>query len=902
MRSKQLLKKSQRKPASRISYSTVASPAATARARGGGSVPNLNNDDFIVVKGAKEHNLKNLSISIPRETLTVITGLSGSGKSSLAFDTIFAEGQRRYVESLSTYARQFLETLDKPDVESIDGLSPTISIQQKTTSHNPRSTVGTVTEVYDYMRLLFARIAKPFCYECGKPISTQTAQQIVDRLMELSEGTKLNIMAPIVRGRKGEYGKELLAMRQKGFTRVRIDGEILDLSQDIALDKQKKHDIDIYVDRLIIRKQPAGTKGFDPLRGRLQESVETALKLAEGLVKIEQPDSKADDKEMLLSEKFACIDCGVSYPAPEPRTFSFNSPMGACEECNGLGYFVEENEDQDEEDEEPGEGAETAAIDVWKTCEECNGSRLKQSSLFFKLHDKNIAELSAMSVERLAGFFNKVDFTKRELLISERILKEIRDRLNFLLHVGVSYISLDRPAQTLSGGESQRIRLATQIGSSLVGVIYVLDEPSIGLHQRDNDKLLETLERLRDMGNTVLVVEHDEDTIRKADHVVDLGPRAGSHGGQLIGQGTIDDICKNPESLTGQYLTGKLKIDVPKTRRPYKATNAITLKGVTQNNLKCVDATFPLGVYTCVTGVSGSGKSTLVIDTLYALLMNKLYKTKIPELSYLDFKGHDLIDKVIDIDQSPIGRTPRSNPATYTGTFSMIRDLFAQLPESRMRGFKPGRFSFNVKGGRCERCQGDGLVKVDMHFLSASYVTCDECAGRRYNDETLAIHYKGKSIADVLAMTIDDAMSFFENVPSLAQKLRTLSEVGLGYITLGQSATTLSGGEAQRMKLAKELSRRATGKTLYILDEPSTGLHFDDIKKLNQVLHRLVDAGNTVIVIEHNLEIIKTADYIMDLGPEGGEGGGTILFQGRPEDLVKDSRSHTGRYLKPYLK
>lgn len=864
-------------------------------------MPILNNDDFIIVKGAKEHNLKNLSISIPRETLTVITGLSGSGKSSLAFDTIFAEGQRRYVESLSTYARQFLETLDKPDVESIDGLSPTISIQQKTTSHNPRSTVGTVTEVYDYMRLLFARIAKPFCYECGKPISTQTAQQIVDRVIELPEGTKINIMAPIVRGRKGEYGKELVAMRQKGFTRVRIDGEVLDLSQDIALDKQKKHDIDIYVDRLIIRKQPAGTKGFDPLRGRLQESVETALKLAEGLVKIERPDSKEDDKEVLLSEKFACIDCGVSYPAPEPRTFSFNSPMGACEECNGLGYFVEENEDSEDKEEDSSEGAETAAIDVWKTCETCKGSRLRRESLFFKLLDRNIAELSALSVERLAEFFNNADFSKRELLISERILKEIKDRLNFLLHVGVSYISLDRPAQTLSGGESQRIRLATQIGSSLVGVIYVLDEPSIGLHQRDNDKLLETLERLRDMGNTVLVVEHDEDTIRKANHVIDLGPRAGTHGGELIGEGTIDDICKNEQSLTGQYLTGKMKIEVPKTRRPYNAKNSITLKGVTQNNLKSVDASFPLGTYTCVTGVSGSGKSTLVIDTLYALLMNNLYKTKIPDLSYQSMTGNDLIDKVIDIDQSPIGRTPRSNPATYTGTFSMIRDLFAQLPESRMRGFKPGRFSFNVKGGRCERCQGDGLVKVDMHFLSASYVTCDECAGRRYNEETLSIHYKGKSIADVLAMTIDDAMTFFENVPNLALKLRTLSEVGLGYITLGQSATTLSGGEAQRMKLAKELSRRATGKTLYILDEPSTGLHFDDIKKLNLVLHRLVDAGNTVIVIEHNLEIIKTADYIMDLGPEGGEGGGEILFQGRPEDLLKEKRSHTGRYLKPYL-
>lgn len=865
-------------------------------------VPTSNNDDFIVVKGACEHNLKNLSISIPRDTLTVITGLSGSGKSSLAFDTIFAEGQRRYVESLSTYARQFLETLDKPEVESIDGLSPTISIQQKTTSHNPRSTVGTVTEVYDYMRLLFARIAQPFCYSCSKPISSQTAQQIVDRILELPEGTKINILAPIVRGRKGEYQKELISMRQKGFTRVRIDQEVLDLSQDIALDKQKKHDIDVYIDRLIIRRQPATVKGFDPLRGRVQESIETALKLAEGLVKIEQPDSKAADKEILYSEKFACIDCGVSYAAPEPRTFSFNSPMGACPDCNGLGYFIED-EDQDEESSDSDDDvAETAAIDVWTTCETCKGARLKQESLFFKIHERNIAELSALSVERLAGFFKKADFTKRELLISERILKEIKDRLDFLLHVGVGYISLERPAQTLSGGESQRIRLATQIGSSLVGVIYVLDEPSIGLHQRDNEKLLETLERLRDMGNTVLVVEHDEDTIRRANHVIDLGPHAGTHGGELVAQGTIEDICAAKESLTGQYLTGKLKIEVPKIRRPYSLDNAIKLRGVGQNNLQKADADFPLGTFTCVTGVSGSGKSTLVIDTLYALLMNELHNTKIPELNFKSILGKELIDKVIDIDQSPIGRTPRSNPATYTGTFSMIRDLFAQLPESRMRGFKPGRFSFNVKGGRCERCQGDGLVKVDMHFLSASYVTCDVCSARRYNEETLAIKYKGKSIAEVLGMTIEDAMGFFENVPNLALKLRTLSEVGLGYITLGQSATTLSGGEAQRMKLARELSRRATGKTLYILDEPSTGLHFDDVRKLIQVLHRLVDQGNTVIIIEHNLEIIKTADYVIDLGPEGGEHGGAVLFQGTPENLVKLSSSHTGKYLKPYLK
>jgi excinuclease ABC subunit A len=874
--------------------SAKASPSGFQAATG-----NSANDEFIVVRGAKEHNLKNLNISIPRETLTVITGLSGSGKSSLAFDTIFAEGQRRYVESLSTYARQFLETLDKPDVESIDGLSPTISIQQKTTSHNPRSTVGTVTEIYDYLRLLFARISKPYCHNCGKPISSQTAQQIVDRILELPENTKINILAPIVRGRKGEYNKELLAMRQKGFAKARIDGEVLDLAQDFALDKQKKHYIDIYVDRLILRQPPVGTKGFDPLRGRVQESVETALKLAEGLVVVEQPDAKGVEKEILYSEKFACMDCGISYPAPEPRTFSFNSPMGACPECNGLGYFIQEDEERESEGE--GEGAETARIDVWTRCEECEGTRLKRESLFFKIGDRNIAELSSLSIERLAKYFGELKLSNREILICERILKEIKDRLSFLLHVGVNYLSLDRTAQTLSGGESQRIRLATQIGSSLVGVIYVLDEPSIGLHQRDNDRLLESLEKLRDMGNTVLVVEHDKDTIERADHVVDLGPRAGTHGGELVAQGTVEEIRNTKNSLTGHYLTGELKVEVPRSRRPVNNLNAIQLEGVTQNNLKSVNATFPLGLFTCITGVSGSGKSTLVIDTLYALLMKELHGTKIPELSYSALKGADLIDKVIDIDQSPIGRTPRSNPATYTGTFSMIRELFAQLPEARMRGFKSGRFSFNVKGGRCERCQGGGLVKVEMHFLSDIYVKCDECDGSRYNEETLLLKYKGKSIAEVLDMTIDDAVVFFENVPNLAHKLRTLSEVGLGYITLGQSATTLSGGEAQRMKLARELSRRATGKTLYILDEPSTGLHFDDVKKLIQVLHRLVDQGNTVIVIEHNLEIIKTADYIMDLGPEGGEGGGEILIQGTPEEVVKHKTSHTGRYLKDYL-
>lgn len=856
------------------------------------------NDDFIVIKGAKEHNLKNINLAIPRDTLTVITGLSGSGKSSLAFDTIYAEGQRRYVESLSTYARQFLEVLDKPDVESIDGLSPTISIQQKTTSHNPRSTVGTVTEVYDYLRLLFSKIAQAFCYSCGKPISGQTAQQMVDRILEYPENSKISILAPLVRGRKGEYQKELQAMRQRGFSRAKIDGEVLDLSQEVSLDKQKKHDIDIYVDRLIIH---ASGKGLAAFRARLLESIETGLKLADGLIKVELEGAKtAEEKEQIFSEKFACIDCGTSYPSPEPRTFSFNSPMGACKTCDGLGYLKQE-EDSEDFDEDAG-NSETAAIEIRVPCITCKGSRLKPESLFFKIKNKSIADLSELPILKLEVFFKDVKLSSREVLISERILKEIRDRLGFLVHVGVGYLSLNRTAQTLSGGESQRIRLATQIGSSLVGVIYVLDEPSIGLHQRDNDRLLETLEKLRDLGNTVLVVEHDKDTIERADHVVDLGPGAGTRGGEVIVEGKLKDIMKSNVSLTAKYLTGELKVEVPKERRPVRKDYAINISGVVLNNLKNVDIAFPLGVFTCVTGVSGSGKSSLVIDTLYPLLMNSLFKTKIPEIPFKKIEGIEHIDKVIDIDQSPIGRTPRSNPATYTGLFSLIRDLFAQLPEAKMRGLKPGRFSFNVKGGRCERCQGAGMVKVEMHFLSDIYVMCDECEGKRFNDETLSIKYKGKSIAEILDMTIEDAAPFFENVPNLRQKLTTLTEVGLGYITLGQQATTLSGGEAQRMKLARELSRRATGKTLYILDEPSTGLHFDDVKKLIQVLHRLVDQGNSVIVIEHNIEIIKTADHIIDMGPEGGEEGGQVVGVGTPEIIAKITQSHTGKYLDPYLK
>lgn len=855
------------------------------------------NDAAIVIRGAKEHNLKNISIEIPRDTLTVITGLSGSGKSSLAFDTIFAEGQRRYVESLSTYARQFLPAMEKPDVESIDGLSPTISIQQKTTSHNPRSTVGTVTEIYDYLRLLFARVSTPYCHDCGQKITSQTAQQITDQIYDLPEGTKIHILAPIVRGRKGEYQKELQALRQKGFTKVTIDGELRDLAEDIVLDKQKKHFIDVFVDRLIIRKQTS-KQGPDPLRHRLQESVESAIKLTDGLVKLERPDAtKTAERETLYSQKYACPDCGISYPTPEPRTFSFNSPLGACSECDGLGYFIEEPSDGDDEADS---NDVTAHIDIWKQCATCKGSRLRKEALYFKVKEKSIAELCELSVGDLKIFFDDATFTKRELQIIDKVLKEVRDRLHFLCDVGVSYLSLSRPAQTLSGGESQRIRLATQVGSSLTGVIYVLDEPSIGLHQRDNDRLLESLEKLRDRGNTVLVVEHDEDTMERANHIIDLGPGAGTHGGEVVAQGSLHDIKNNPKSLTGSFLSKKIRIETPQKRRAL-TNSRISLVGANAHNLKNVTADFPLGVFTCVTGVSGSGKSTLVIDTLYAALMKNLFGTKVGELHVKEILGSKLIDKVIDIDQSPIGRTPRSNPATYTGMFDMIRNVFTQVPEARMRGFKPGRFSFNVKGGRCEECQGGGMARVEMHFLSDIYVTCSRCGGKRYNDDTLLIRYKGKSIADVLALTIEEASTFFENIPGLTPKLRILSEVGLGYITLGQSATTLSGGEAQRLKLATELARRATGKTFYILDEPSTGLHFDDVRKLISVLQKLVDQGNTVVVIEHNLDIIKSADHLIDMGPEAGTSGGEILAIGTPEDIARHPKSITGRYLQKVL-
>lgn len=856
-------------------------------------------DEFVVVKGARVHNLKNLSIKIPRDQFTVVTGLSGSGKSSLAFDTIYAEGQRRYVESLSAYARQFLEQVGKPDVDLIEGLSPTISIEQKTVSYNPRSTVGTVTELWDYMRLLYARIGKPFCYKCGKPIQSQSPQQITDHILSSSEGTKLSILSPIVRGRKGEYQKELLQLRQRGFVRVRIDGEILDLSQDIALDKNKKHDIDVYVDRLIIK----GDRGA--LSTRVSESVELALKLGEGLLTLEVLTDQGP-VESLLSEKFACQDCGISYPAPEPRTFSFNSPMGACPRCDGLGVEkkIEAEEDDDEEDGTPADVPvfiEEITPDT-HPCFDCGGDRLRIESRYFRISGKNIAEVARLPLTELTTFFSELKLTARETLIGDRIMKELKDRVGFLVEVGVGYLSLSRAAQTLSGGEAQRIRLATQIGSSLVGVIYVLDEPSIGLHQRDNDKLISTLKQLRDLGNTVLVVEHDKDTMEQADYVVDIGPAAGVHGGEVIAAGTYQEVLNSKTSLTAKYLRGELEVELPQVRRKIDPKRVISIEGAHQNNLRNLDVDFPLGTFTCVTGVSGSGKSTLVIDTLYRLLAKHVYDAKIAEPKIKKSKGLDLVDKVVDIDQSPIGKTPRSNPATYTGIFSFIRDLFTQLPEAQIRGYKPGRFSFNVKGGRCEACEGDGVTKIEMHFLPDVFVLCDVCKGRRYNRETLEIRYKGKSIADVLAMTIEDAYDFFDAIPHLKSRLKILNDVGLGYLQLGQAATTLSGGEAQRIKLARELSKRGTGKTVYILDEPSTGLHFEDVRKLVVMLQSLVDQGNTVIVIEHNLDIIKVSDHIIDVGPEGGAEGGDIVARGTPEEIVKSSRSHTARYLKPYLR
>jgi len=940
--------------------------------------------DSIVIKGAREHNLKGIDLSIPRDKLVVITGLSGSGKSSLAFDTLYAEGQRRYVESLSAYARQFLELMQKPDVDLIEGLSPAISIEQKALSHNPRSTVGTVTEIYDYLRLLFARIGRPHCTECGKEISTQTVQQMTDRLLDLEEGTRLQILAPLVRDRKGEYRREIEELRRGGYVRVRVDGRVRELSEEITLDKKFKHTIEVFIDRL--------TQKGESGRARIADSLETALKIAGGIAKVEIPGKALDgppSHSFIFSEKFACPDDGMSYPEISPRLFSFNNPHGACASCAGLGtkmYFdpelivPNENLSLREGAIAPwekrssmifnqmlrclaehyqfdlrtpwrhlskkirqvllyGSGGEEIRFEYhgrgryiynrpfegvipnldrrfketdseWireelekymnvRPCPACNGARLRKESLHVKIGGLNISQVTEKSIKEARGFFDELDLTAREREIARRILKEVRERLTFMENVGLDYLTLNRLSGSLAGGEGQRIRLATQIGASLVGVLYILDEPSIGLHQRDNRRLLDTLIRLRDLGNTILVVEHDATTILSADHVIDMGPGAGEEGGHIVAQGTPDDIINSKESLTGAYLSGRMTIPIPGRRVADKG--AITVLGAKEHNLKGITVKFPLGKFICVTGVSGSGKSTLVIDTLYKGLAQRIYRARERAGDMKDLKGFEAIDKVIDIDQSPIGRTPRSNPATYTGVFTPIRDLFARLPASRMRGYMPGRFSFNVKGGRCESCEGDGLIKIAMHFLPDVFVTCDVCKGRRYNRETLEVLYKGKSIADVLDMTVDQALEFLSAIPVIKSKLETLRDVGLGYIRLGQSATTLSGGEAQRIKLSKELSRRATGKTFYILDEPTTGLHFHDIRKLLEVLHRLVDTGNTVVVIEHNLDVIKSADHIIDLGPEGGDEGGWVIAEGTPEEIAVHPTSYTGVFLRPVL-
>ena len=826
----------------------------------------------IHIKGAREHNLKNLDVVLPRDQLVVVTGLSGSGKSSLSFDTIYAEGQRRYVESLSAYARQFLEQMGKPDVDSIEGLSPAISIEQKSTSHNPRSTVGTVTEIYDYLRLLFARVGRPFCVNCGLPITAQTVQQMVDAIGALPVGSKFQILAPIVRGRKGEYRKELADARRAGYVRARIDGAIVGLDEAISLDKQRKHTIEIVVDRLVMKDE-------ESLQRRLADSVETALKLTQGLVGV----LGATDEVTLYSEQLACITCGVSYPELAPRVFSFNSPHGACPACDGIGYEVSACP----------EGQEYSET---YRCPVCRGTRLKAESLAVKVGDKSIAGVTQLSIREAVPFFADLELNERERMIGRRILKEIRERLEFLLNVGLDYLTLDRAAATLSGGEGQRIRLATQIGSGLVGVLYILDEPSIGLHQRDNHRLLQTLLRLRDLGNTVLVVEHDAATMRMADHIVDMGPGAGVYGGSIVVQGTPAEVMRHPGSLTGQYLRGEKRVALPaRTRR---AKKFLTVVGADKHNLQSVTAKFPLGLLTCVTGVSGSGKSTLMLEVLFPSLSSRLYHGKPRMEGCRALNGADALDKVIDIDQSPIGRTPRSNPATYTGVFTFIRDLFAGLPESRVRGYRPGRYSFNVKGGRCEACQGGGLLKIEMHFLPDVYVTCEVCKGRRYNRETLDVRHKGKSIADVLDMTVAEAQDFFQHIPAIARKLQTLADVGLHYVKLGQSATTLSGGEAQRVKLSRELSKRPTGRTLYLLDEPTTGLHFADVQRLLDVLNRLVEHGNTVLVIEHNLDVIRNADWILDLGPDGGNAGGRIVDEGPPAELIKSGTSWTAQVLR----
>ncbi|PNV63549.1 ABC-ATPase UvrA [Clostridium sp. chh4-2] len=936
---------------------------------------------YIKIRGANEHNLKNISLDIPRNELVVLTGLSGSGKSSLAFDTIYAEGQRRYMESLSSYARQFLGQMEKPDVENIEGLSPAISIDQKSTNRNPRSTVGTVTEIYDYMRLLYARVGIPHCPKCGKEIKKQSVDQMVDQIMSMPERTRIQLLAPVVRGRKGEHVKVLEQARKSGYVRIRIDGNMYELSEEIKLDKNIKHNIEIVVDRLVVK---------EGIEKRLTDSIETVMSLSDGLMTVDV----TDGEPVNFSQSFSCPDCGISVDEVEPRSFSFNNPFGACPDCFGLGYKMEFDEDlmipdkslsitqgaivvlgwqscadkgsftraildalaaeykfsldtpfEDYPKEihdvivhgtkgkevkvhykgQRGEGVYDVAFEglllnvarryretysesskaEYETfmritpCPACHGQRLKKESLAVTVGDKNIYEATNMSIVKFRNFLEELQLTKMQMAIGEQILKEIKARVTFLINVGLEYLSLSRATGTLSGGEAQRIRLATQIGSGLVGVAYILDEPSIGLHQRDNDKLLKTLLHLRDLGNSVLVVEHDEDTMRAADYIVDIGPGAGEHGGQVVAVGTANQIMKCKDSITGAYLSGKIKIPVPKERR--QPTGYLTVKGAAENNLKNIDVTFPLGVMTCVTGVSGSGKSSLVNEILYKTLAKKLNRARTIPGKHKGIDGIELLDKVIAIDQSPIGRTPRSNPATYTGVFDLIRDLFASTSDAKAKGYSKGRFSFNVKGGRCEACSGDGIIKIEMHFLPDVYVPCEVCGGKRYNRETLDVKYKGKSIYDVLNMTVEEALKFFENVPSIARKISTLNDVGLSYIRLGQPSTELSGGEAQRIKLATELSKRGTGKTIYILDEPTTGLHFADVHKLVEILRKLSDGGNTVIVIEHNLDVIKTADYIIDVGPEGGDKGGTIIAQGTPEEVAECPASYTGQYVKKYL-
>lgn len=936
---------------------------------------------YIKIRGANEHNLKNVDVDIPRDQFVVLTGLSGSGKSSLAFDTIYAEGQRRYMESLSSYARQFLGQMEKPDVESIDGLPPAISIDQKSTNRNPRSTVGTVTEIYDYFRLLYARIGIPHCPKCGREIRKQTIDEMVDQILSMPERTKIQLLSPVVRGRKGEHAKVLENARKSGYVRVRVDGNMYELSEEIKLDKNIKHNIEIVVDRLVVKQG---------IEKRLTDSIENVMALSDGLMIVDV----ADGEPVNFSQSFSCPDCGISIDEIEPRSFSFNNPFGACPDCYGLGYKMEFDEglmipDRSLSIEEgaivvtgwqsstdPGSysrailnalakeyhfdlntpfeeypenvkrillnGTEGYSVKVYykgqrgegtydvafegliknverryretgsesikaeyesfmkvTPCRTCGGQRLKKGALAVTVGDRNIYEITSLSIGRLQEFLNHLELTQMQEMIGAQILKEIRARIGFLMDVGLDYLTLARATGSLSGGEAQRIRLATQIGSGLVGVAYILDEPSIGLHQRDNDKLLNTLMHLRDLGNTLIVVEHDEDTMMAADYIVDVGPKAGSHGGAIVAQGTAKEIMKNKASITGAYLSGKIKIPVPKERR--KPTGYLTVKGATQNNLKNINVKIPLGIMTCVTGVSGSGKSSLINEILYKRLARDLNRARMIPGSHKDILGMEQLDKVINIDQSPIGRTPRSNPATYTGVFDMIRDLFAATPDAKARGYQKGRFSFNIKGGRCEACGGDGIIKIEMHFLPDVYVPCEVCGGKRYNRETLEVHYKGKTIYDVLEMTVEEALKFFENVPSIYRKIETLNDVGLSYIKLGQPSTTLSGGEAQRIKLATELSRRGTGKTIYILDEPTTGLHFADVHKLIEILRRLSDGGNTVVVIEHNLDVIKTADYIIDIGPEGGERGGTVIAEGTPEQVAENSVSYTGEYVKKYL-